>query len=64
MSILPCSSRTEVYYYNVMNDKFNGQEPTDPKKNPMVLKRPFSEAIDKYTMRNFYKYVDFIPYLY
>lgn len=62
LSELPCSRKTEAYEFNIVNDNFDPSQPIG-KHNSMVNNMRLSDAINDYTMRNFYKTVDFIPYL-
>ena len=60
---LPCSSTTEAYTYSIINPKFDHEQPIDVKKNPLTLRMRLSDSINKLTMMEFYKAVDFVPYL-
>ena len=59
---LPCSKPTEAYELSIINPSFDITQPID-KNNSMIITKKFCDIINKYTMRNFYKTVDFIPYL-
>ena len=66
MSLLPCSRMTDAYYVKVVNPRFDENAPMDEgkhAKNPMFLKVDFKDAINEHTMMDFYKAVDFVPYL-
>jgi hypothetical protein len=63
MSMLPCSTRTESYWYSIINPTFDPDQPIDVKKNPMTLKKILGDTINDVTMMEFYKAVDFVPYL-
>jgi len=66
MSLLPCSRTTDAYYVKVINPMFDENVPMDEgkyAKNPMFLKVDFKDAINEHTMMDFYKAVDFVPYL-
>jgi len=66
MSMLPCSRKTESYYCTLINPNVDVNEPFDSgkkAKNPMLITRMLEDIINEYTMMNFYKAVDFVPYL-
>jgi hypothetical protein len=62
LNCLPCSKPTEAYELSIINPSFDITQPID-KNNSMIITKRFCDVINKYTMRNFYKTVDFIPYL-
>ena len=66
MSLLPCSRMTDAYYINIINPRFDENAPMDEgkhAKNPMFLRVDFKDVINEHTMMDFYKAVDFVPYL-
>ena len=66
MSMLPCSRKTESYSCTLINPNVDVNEPFDSgkkAKNPMLITRMLEDIINEYTMMNFYKAVDFVPYL-
>ena len=62
MSMLPCSKLTEAYYINIINPDFDVNLPVAT-KNPMTIKIDCKDIINSHTMMDFYKAVDFVPYL-
>lgn len=63
LSSLPCSAVTENYSYEIINPEFDAGSPINKKTNPLTLNRYFKDKINEYTMGNFYKTIDFVPYL-
>lgn len=63
LNMLPCSKTTETYSYDIINPMFDTEQPIDPKKNPLTIKTMLCDTINKFTMMEFYKAVDFVPYL-
>jgi len=62
MNMLPCSKPTEAYYINIINPDFDVNIPVAI-KNPMTIKIDCKDIINSHTMMDFYKAVDFVPYL-
>jgi hypothetical protein len=62
-SITPCSTKDMAYWFSIINPDFEASMPLCSKKNPMFLRKKFGDLINDYTMRHFYKSVDFMPYL-
>ena len=63
LSALPCSAVTENYSYEIINPDFDEHQPINKKTNPLTVNRYFKDKINEYTMGNFYKTIDFVPYL-
>lgn len=66
MSMLPCSRKTESYSITLINPDVDVNQPFDSgkhAKNPLLLNATLEDIINDYTMMNFYKCVDFVPYL-
>ena len=62
LSMLPLSKNTEAYMYSIVNLAFDTEQPID-KFNKPTFSVNLSDTINKITMMEFYKSVDFIPYL-
>lgn len=63
LSSPPCSHGDDAYSYKTINKDFNPEQAIDDKKNPMVLTNKLKDTINRITMMEFYKAVDFVPYL-
>jgi hypothetical protein len=66
MSLLPCSKPTEAYNIEIINPKFDVSLPIDSGKNAknmMTLTVECKDIVNEHTMMDFYKAVDFVPYL-